>query len=287
MLVDERELAQFVLHMQIARLSQQTIQKRMELVRRLAAYLQPKSLFEAERADLLAFQATFATLAPNSANIYTRHLQALYRWAVGMRLMDVDPSATIPVPQVHRGLPHPATVSDLRTIFTCTTGGLRTAYVLAAFAGLRRSEITGLEGQHLDLNPLSPSAWVLGKGGKERVVPLLPPVVHEIGHRPVRGHLVRLPNGKPFTPNRLSMESTTHLHGLGLATTLHSMRHFFATEALRISKDILLVRDILGHGSVATTQIYTQSDTSGMHERLAAFTQTAASLLQPRLRAVE
>jgi len=78
--------------------------------------------------------------------------------------------------------------------------------------------------------------------------------------------------------------SSKHLlHGLGVETTLHSMRHFFGTEAVRLSHDILLVRDILGHASVDTTQIYTKS-LGDAHVQLAGL---GDGLLRPqRLRAV-
>lgn len=283
---EHAQLAQFVTHMQIAKRSPETIQKRLELINRLGRFLAPLSLLEATPADIMRFQATFAHRAPATVNIYTRHIRAFYQWAYGLRIIDADPSAAVPVPQVRKGLPHPTNIDDLRTVFACTLGGLRLAYVLAAFAGLRRGEICRLQSQFIDLNSDAPSAWVFGKGGKERRVPLLAPVVAELSRGERRGYVVRLPNGRPYSPNRMSVESSNHLAGLGIPTTLHSMRHFFGTEALRDSKDILMVRDILGHESVATTEIYTKSDTTGMHGRLDGLSAMANGLLRSNLRIV-
>jgi integrase len=70
-------------------------------------------------------------------------------------------------------------------------------------------------------------------------------------------------NGKPYNPERLSVDSHNFLAGIGVETTLHSMRHSFATDVGRATKDPMFVRDILGHDSVATTQIYMDTDLEG------------------------
>ena len=130
------------------------------------------------------------------------------------------------------------------------------------------------------------TALVHGKGRKDRTVPLLPTVVDEL-LRQRHGWVITLDNGKPYTPNRLSVDSTKHLHELGIPTTLHSMRAAFATLAFAATRDPLFVRDLLGHSSVATTEIYTLSSLQDAHERLNGMSTQAAALLRPqRLRAV-
>lgn len=60
------------------------------------------------------------------------------------------------------------------------------------------------------------------------------------------------------------------------------VRHYFATYAARITKDPLFVRDLLGHASVATTEIYMASDMEGAHARLAGLTAQAERVLGGR-----
>lgn len=73
----------------------------------------------------------------------------------------------------------------------------------------------------------------------------------------------------------------------GQSRTLHSMRAAFATLAFAATRDPLFVRDLLGHESVATTEVYTLSSLADAHERLAGLSAQAASMLHPqRLRAV-
>jgi len=267
--------------MRILKRSEATITKRVELLDRLRAYLDTVPLLDATTEDLRGFQATYAHLAPASVDIYTRHVKAFYRWAHERGLIGTDPAAVLGVPHIGRGKPHPTRVEDLAIIFACTTGALRLAYVLAAFAGLRCGEICRLQGQDLDLAGPA-TALVHGKGGKDRTVPLLPVVVAELLGMARRGWLVTHENGHPYRPNQLSVASTKHLHDLGIATTLHSMRAAFATLAFQATRDPLFVRDLLGHESVATTEIYTLSSLADAHTRLAGLSDQAAGLLHPR-----
>jgi integrase len=269
----------FHLHMQTAKLSPDTIKKRLEVLRRLTTFLDGK-LIAATSDDLAAFQATFAHLAPASIDIYSRHVASFYRWALAYGHIDKDPTGRMVDVRLRKGLPHPTSADDLRIIFACTRRPLRTAYALAAFAGLRAGEITRLRWEDIDLR--RGTAFVRGKGQRDRIVPLLAPVVDElqrVGIAP-RGPVVVLPSGRPFTPNRLSMESCKHLTQLpGVSTTLHGLRHSFGSLAYRYTKDPLLVRDLLGHQSVQTTEIYMSSTVDGAGERLAGLAGDAAGLL--------
>jgi integrase/recombinase XerC len=283
-------MRQFELEMRIAKLSPVTIDHRLAAVCRLRDWLptQDSSLLDATPDDLRAYQARFVHLAPATIDIYSRHIKAFYDWAETRGFLDgPNPASGLIMPRLTRGRPHPTTIDDLRVVFACTTGPLRTAYVLAAFAGLRRGEICRLHRRDIDLAG-TPTALIHGKGGKERVVPLLPPVVGEIQEAGLaRGWVIHRGDGRPYDPERLSIESTTHLHGLGLQTTLHSMRHTFATHAARVTKDPLFVRDLMGHESVATTEIYMDSDLEGAHEKLAGYSAAINEVLgRPALRVV-
>jgi integrase len=272
----------FELHMRTAKLSPDTIKKRLEVLRRLSTAVDSSGgLLAATPDDLARFQSTFAHLAPASVDIYTRHCKAFFAWAVKFGHIDVDPTSRLVSVRVRKGLPHPTGADDLRVIFACTRRPLRTAYVLAAFAGLRCGEICRLRWEELTLAGAVPSALIHGKGGRERVVPLLGPVVDElqqVGIAP-RGYVLMTAAGRPYAPNRLSVDSSKHLQDLHVASTLHSLRHYYATTAYRATRDILLVRDLIGHESVGTTQIYTLSSLDGAHARLDSLATDAAVVL--------
>jgi integrase len=281
-------LTEFARDMTIAQLSPVTIQKRLELLDRLSRHLAGIALIDATAADLRDFQGTFAHLAPSSVDIYTRHVRAFYYWAYARRLISDNVAEGLIMPRVRRGLPHPATRDSLRTVFACATGTLRMVYVLAAFAGLRRGEICRLKRTDLSLVGARATALILGKGRRERKVPLLGPVVDELSFYglPRTGWVIRH-NGKPYNPERLSVDSHNFLAGIGVETTLHSMRHSFATDVGRATKDPMFVRDILGHDSVATTEIYMDTDLEGAHEKLAGYSAAINEVLgRPALRVV-
>lgn len=272
------DMEQFIRYMRVLKLADATIQKRIELIERLRTFLGDVSLIDATPAQLEEFQAQFAHLAPASIHVYTRHITAFYRWARRTGLIEYDPAVDLELPRLRKAVPHPTSREEMQAIFACATGRLRTAYILARFAGLRAGEICRMHRHDIDLDG-HPTAIIHGKGGKERRIPLLPPVVNEVAYR--RGWVVTTDLGAPVLPVRLSLESTEFLRRLGMPTTLHSMRAAFATSAVRTTHDPLLVRDLLGHDSVKTTEIYMDSSLVGAHDRLAALTAEAGQLLQP------
>jgi len=268
----------YVTEMRVANYSPVTIGDRVELLGRLRRHI-GKPLIDATADDLAGFQSMFVHLAPATINIYSRHVKAFFDWAVKRGHLDRSPADDLVIPRVNRNRPHPTTVEDLQTVFACTRGPLRIAYALAAFAGLRRAEICQLHRRDLDLGSPAATALVHGKGRKERIVPLLPPLVAELGPS---GWVVAHPDGRPYLPDRLSTESGRHMQRIGVSTTLHSMRHFFATRAAHATKDPLFVRDLLGHESVSTTEIYMLSDMDRAQERLDGLATQAAGFLGDR-----
>lgn len=283
--IDHEIVTAFIQAIRISKGSEVTVTHRLDVLKRLAAFL-GGPLRHAAAEDLEKFQATFAHLSPATVNVYSRHVQAFYSWAHAVGKLPMDPSASLAVPRVRRGQPHPTSQDQLRDIFACVRGPLRTTYVLAAFAGLRCGEVTRLRAQDLDMHSARPTALIHGKGNRERIVPLLPPVVSELQGLPRKGWLVTRPGGGPYSPERLSSTSSTYLSELGVETTLHSMRHSFATMVARFTRDPLLVRDLLGHASVATTEVYMQTSVNDAHDRLTEFNDQAVALLRPNLRLV-
>lgn len=285
-------MREFETDMKIAKLSPRTIGDRLELLARLARYLDETHgtvLIDATADQLRGFQSTVSHLAPASVNLYSRHIRALYAWALRRRLIAEDPAADLIVPRVPRARPHPTSTDDLRIVFACTKGPLRIAYVLASFAGLRRGEICRLQRADMDLDQAQPTALIHGKGGHERTVPLLSPVMDELTSfgLPRRGYVVTKER-RPYAPDQMSLDSHHHLRALGLETTLHSMRATFATQAARVTRDPLFVRDLLGHRSVSTTERYMDSSGHDAHGRLNGVSTLAGELLSGRkLRAVQ
>ncbi|MCC6921432.1 MAG: tyrosine recombinase XerC [Alphaproteobacteria bacterium] len=134
-------------------------------------------------------------------------------------------------------------------------------------AGLRISEALGLTGA--DARTTS-GLRIKGKGGKERIVPLLPAVRAAIARytqlcpHPIEaaGPLFLSKTGKALGPRPIQkvMETLRIQLGLGPRATPHALRHSFATHLLQNGGDLRAIQDLLGHASLSTTQRYTAVD---------------------------
>ena len=186
-----------------------------------------------------------------------------------------NPARGVVQPRVPRGLPRPLSIDDMAALLDApaegTPEGLRDRAILELLygAGLRVSELVGLDVDDVDLE--GGAVRVLGKGGKEREVPL-----GGFGREAVSAYLTR---GRPRMASArsrgallLNLRSGTRLvrqsvgrivsagaAGVGIdkRVTPHTLRHSFATHLLEGGADVRVVQELLGHASVATTQVYT------------------------------
>lgn len=142
----------------------------------------------------------------------------------------------------------------------------RAVLLLLYACGLRISEAVSLTPRQCETNPLR----VTGKGGKERIVPVLPQVAEAIHvYRSLAPFaladnepLFRGEKGGPLSPRiiQLLIERLRGALGLPETATPHALRHSFATHLLANGADLRVIQELLGHASLSTTQIYTEVD---------------------------
>lgn len=245
-----------------------TISVRHDLLQRLSGYL-GKPLREATEADLLAWErVAVAGRSAETRRVYVSHVRSFYRWAIRARILTEDPSTRLTNPRLDRPLPRPLPEDELRTtVAAARRPKLRTMILLAAFCGLRCQEIAGLHWSDLRTDDEAGAVVLLvreGKGGKERVVPV-PNVVaaalNQLGRRR-SGPLFYGVDGAQITPNAVSRSINRHFDRLGIDATAHQLRHRYGTTAYRLSKDLRMVQELLGHGSPTTTARYAAYDKS-------------------------
>ena len=139
--------------------------------------------------------------------------------------------------------------------------------------GLRISEALGLRGADV---PLPAVLRIRGKGGKERIVPVIDAARDAVAAYlrlcpwPVApdAPLFRAVRGGPLSPRaiQLVMEKSRLQLGLPATATPHAMRHSFATHLLNAGGDLRTIQELLGHASLSTTQAYTAVDTARLME---------------------
>ncbi|RJY08491.1 tyrosine recombinase XerC [Aurantiacibacter aquimixticola] len=185
-------------------------------------------------------------------------------------------------PRVKKGLPRPITPDEASNVVyaVADTGGddwigLRDAAVLLLMygAGLRIAEALSLKASDL---PLGETLTVTGKGGKQRVVPLLPVIRDAVARYadacpwPLSGDaaLFRGAKGGVLGQGMVQKAMARARKALGLPDTAtpHALRHSFATHLLGSGADLRSLQELLGHASLGSTQIYTKVDAAKMLE---------------------
>lgn len=244
-----------------------TIVQRRNTVVRLGRWMQ-RPVIAATTEEILGFRdrRTLAgtPLAPNSQATELAHLGGFFRWAFLEGHRRDDPMLRVPRPKLPRGLPHPISEADLARAVDLASERVRPWLMLAAFAGLRACEIAPLRGEHLHLDEAIPVIVVHeSKGGDEQVVPCSPVLRDEFAGHPRRGWLFPLKDGRlgPVAPHLVSHLANDHLHRVGIALTLHSLRHRFGTQIYRASgRDLRQTQELMRHRSPTSTAIYTLVD---------------------------
>ncbi len=197
-----------------------------------------------------------------------------------------NPAADVPTPKIGRPLPKALTESEVGKLFTMRdiaglspVQRLRDRAILECLysSGVRRSELLGLTLGDVDLDARTMRV-VGGKGNKDRLVPLTRVAADAmkayLGVRP------RTPGDAFFVGRggaRLSesglykiVRTYIEIAGLGGHASPHTMRHSMATHLYEHGADLLVIKEILGHESLATTQVYTKVAKSRMLEQFDA-----------------
>lgn len=233
------------------------------------------------RADTITFRAWLADrqrrqLAHKSTARALSSLRGFYKFLAKNYKVKNDAIGLISSPKVPRKLSKAIEVSDVQHMHTAIKeldasepwiAARDWALVVLIFGcGLRISEALSLT--NADITNRTDSLRILGKGGKERIVPVLPAVVDAIekytklrpfGSAP-EDNLFRSVRGLPMSPRMAEkvIERLRHYLQLPDYVTPHALRHTFATALLAGGADLRSLQELLGHSSLSTTQLYTK-----------------------------
>ncbi len=214
-----------------------------------------------------------------------RELSALKAFIAFARQQSGDPDPTAPRlrgPRLKKGLPRPVTPDEAVNLADMIDGlsgedwiGARDRAVLLLMygSGLRIAEALSLTGRDV---PLGDVLQVTGKGGKQRMVPVLPitraAVAEYVRLCPwplsAKEPLFRGAKGGTLSPGMVQRAMAQARRALGLPDTAtpHALRHSFATHLLSAGADLRSLQELLGHASLGSTQIYTRVDAASLLE---------------------
>jgi integrase/recombinase XerC len=247
-----------------------------------------KSLITLSSADLRAWMASERARGV-SARSLARALSAVKgftAWLADREGQDATTVLATRGPKFRRKLPRPLTVDGARDMIDMVGDQARQDWIAARDiavvtllygCGLRISEAMALTGA---AHPLPEVLRIKGKGGKERMVPVLPVTQAAVARyaalcpydlAPTEA-LFRGARGGPLNPRLIAlvMEKSRLQLGLPATATPHAMRHSFATHLLSAGGDLRAIQELLGHASLSTTQAYTAVDSARLMEVYAA-----------------
>jgi integrase/recombinase XerD len=231
------------------------------------------------RVDIIDFIERLRDERYSTSSIcrFISSIKCLCKYLMVQNLIQEDPSETLQAPKRWERLPKALSISDIRSFLEiCSSQGkptmLRDCVMLELLysSGLRVSELVSLklEDIHLDAGFLK----VLGKGSKERIVPVNMRAMEKLKlyvnrHRPEilkkkhSAYLFITGRGRPMTRQRFWQTIKALGKKSGIKLSPHTLRHSFATHLLEGGADLRSVQKMLGHSDISTTQIYTKVTT--------------------------
>ena len=226
-----------------------TIRTDWQIIRRIGVHPAIATVQDLEKVVLSA------TTQSTKAN-YVSRLRAIYKHLNKMNLVNGnDPAQDLPNVKAGRGVPKPITQAEFDKLIAEAKQPYKDWFILGGLVGLRAHEVAKIEGADLIEDNGGYSLRVVGKGKTDLIVPVAKRVAELILSHNTLGRLWVI------DPNAFSKKAANEMRRIlgANAKHFHSLRHYFATTMLEKSNgDLLAVRDLMRHASVATTQVYTQ-----------------------------
>ena len=209
-------------------------------------------------------------------------VKAFYKWLAEREGFEATAVLSTRAPKFQKKLPRPLAEDAARNLIDAIELQSDKPWVAARDVavvtllwgcGLRISEALSLQGADV---PLPPTLRIKGKGGKERIVPVLPAAQSAVADyvslcpypMETGAPLFRAVRGGALAPGAIQkvMARARMQLGLPASATPHAMRHSFATHLLNAGGDLRAIQELLGHASLSTTQAYTAVDTARLME---------------------
>ncbi len=279
----------FLIHLRTERrLSENTVASYGFDIRRLGSFLLSAGIRPRDfsRSHFLSFLSSLRDerLSARSVARLVSTIRSFFRYLVREGHLSVNPVSEARGPKTGRSLPRYLTLSEVDSLLAApdpgTPEGMRDRAMLELMyaSGLRASEIVSLRLENVDAH--AGFLRVLGKGGRERVVPVARPALDALlayvahgrprfrKNRPADNALFLSRLGRPITRQTLWNRISHWARAAGIRTPVspHTLRHSFAGHLLAGGADLRAVQAMLGHADISTTQIYTHVTAERLRE---------------------
>jgi len=277
----EQMVDTFLLHLKVERgLAKNTLDSYRRDLNKFIGYLHRQGIInlnDVDRRMIMSFMEDLHNHNRAAATI-SRNLAAIrsfYSFLLQENMVSSNPSAELDAPKIPKRLPNVMTVSQVARLMeqpNCTNAaGMRDKAMLELLyaTGIRVSELVDLD--LVDVNLEMGFLRCLGKGSKERIVPMGQKAVEAVGTYLQKGRVKLVRNSEVeavfvnIHGGRLTrqgfwkiLKKYVRQAGFEGDITPHTLRHSFATHLLENGADLRAVQEMLGHSDISTTQIYTQ-----------------------------
>ena len=269
--------------------SANTIDAYIRDLNKLIAYLgnEKKEIKDVELKDLQNFAATLYDIGivPRSVTRIISGIRSFFKYLYLDGYIEVDPTELLESPQIGDHLPEVLTEEEIDSMEAVIDigkweGQRNRAIIEVLFScGLRVSELVNLKISCLYMD--EGFVRILGKGNKERLVPISKKAIKEVRYWFNDRNIMNIKNGEEdyvFLNRRgahltrtmilIIIKQAAELAGIKKTVSPHTLRHSFATALLEGGADLRAIQMMLGHESIGTTEIYTHIDTTTLREEI-------------------
>lgn len=269
--------------------SEHTIDAYMRDIEKLSSFLEAEKIdvLDVRLEDLERFTACMSELGIGARSL-SRVLSGIrhfYRFLILDGYLDTDPTELLESPKQPKHLPEVLSTAEVDIILnsidlTKWEGQRNKAIIEVLFScGLRVSELTSLKISNLYFQ--EQYVRIMGKGSKERLVPISPRAIEELNYWFLDRSQMKIKEGEDdyvFLNRRGSHLTRTmilimlkrYAYAAGIKKTIspHTLRHSFATALLEGGADLRSIQAMLGHESIVTTELYTHLDTTSLRKEI-------------------
>lgn len=239
-----------------------------------------KKLSEISVKDAEDFKIRRIASAPKGYAVYLRTLRAAFNIAADWDLVPSNPFAKIKFRKTQKIKPTYLTEEQFNKIVPLTTNpDLKKLFIFCFYTGIRLSEAVNLRWRNINVEQ---KLLTIGdnefttKNARQRIIPLCNQVMAVFGQNPLGksdSFVFSKSNGFPFRKEYVSkkFKEITRRAGLDEEVHFHSLRHSFASNLAMKGVPIIAIKDLLGHSSIVTTQIYSHSNVDSLVGAIAKF----------------
>lgn len=268
---NRNHLHQFTEYLLSKRYSKNTVKVYQEALQVFLRFFQDKQVEQITNADIVNFNTSYILKKKLSSSYQNQVINAirLFYRKIEHRQLDID---GLERPRRDKKLPEIFSLDEIQRLFEATENiKHRTILMLIYSAGLRRGEVLNLQPRDIDSQRMVIHIHG-GKGKKDRIVPLSTVILEQlrsyyIAYRP-KVYLFEGQAGGQYSERSIQLvfvQARTKA-GIKKNSSLHTLRHSYATHLLESGVNLRYIQELLGHSSPKTTQIYTHVSSEGIRK---------------------